>query len=144
MTKTLKRDALPGSLDDLLMRLERNEFLAALRTTGGQRSLAAHQLGISRTKFYRRLEALGIDLNTGLADQPPQDVPQTEEGTREQETRSGIMLARALAELERREIVSALQKTGGHRTRTARDLGISRSRLYRRVEALGIDLATCR
>jgi len=43
-----------------------------------------------------------------------------------------------LASVERRAILSALQRARGRRSQAARDLGISRSRLYRRMEALGI------
>ena len=132
--------ATSGCLDDLLTRLERNEFLSALRKAGGQRSLAARRLGISRTKFYRRLEALGIDLHRSLIDQvEPTPVEATSEVGME-EARTNQQLRESLADLERREILNALRRTGGHRTLTAKALGISRSRLYRRVEALGIDL----
>lgn len=44
-----------------------------------------------------------------------------------------------LTSLERREILTALKRTNGQRTLAARLLGISRSRLYRRMEVLGID-----
>lgn len=44
-----------------------------------------------------------------------------------------------LHEVERREIITALRQASGQRARAARSLGISRSRLYRRMEALGID-----
>lgn len=44
-----------------------------------------------------------------------------------------------LADVERREILTALRSAHGQRTRAARGLGISRSRLYRRMEALGIN-----
>ena len=49
------------------------------------------------------------------------------------------LLDHLLGSLERREIVSALERSNGQRTLAARVLGISRSRLYRRMEALGID-----
>ena len=48
-------------------------------------------------------------------------------------------LDEVLATIERREILHALQRADGQRTMAARLLGISRSRLYRRMEALGID-----
>jgi len=47
-------------LDDLLSAVERRALLAALRRTNGQRSLAARQLGISRSRLYRRMEALDV------------------------------------------------------------------------------------
>lgn len=50
-----------GPLDNKLSSLERTEILTALQETRGQRTLAAQQLGISRSRLYRRMEALGID-----------------------------------------------------------------------------------
>lgn len=48
-------------LDQTLMQIERREILSALRKANGQRTLAAQMLGISRSRLYRRMEALGID-----------------------------------------------------------------------------------
>jgi len=39
----------------------KQEILQALEEAGGNRSLAARQLGISRATFYRRLQQLGLD-----------------------------------------------------------------------------------
>ncbi|MCO6435593.1 MAG: hypothetical protein J5J06_00720 [Phycisphaerae bacterium] len=50
-----------GSLDEILTRIERREILAALERAQGQRTKAARMLGISRSRLYRRMEALGID-----------------------------------------------------------------------------------
>ncbi len=50
-----------GPLDRKLSALERTEILGALQETTGQRTLAAQRLGISRSRLYRRMEALGID-----------------------------------------------------------------------------------
>lgn len=50
-------------------------------------------------------------------------------------------LDRILEEVERREILRALEAAGGQRTHAAKIMGISRSRLYRRLDALGIDQA---
>ncbi|HSW46756.1 MAG TPA: sigma 54-interacting transcriptional regulator [Phycisphaerae bacterium] len=52
------------SLDDLLADSERWAILSALRQAGGGRSLAARTLGISRSRLYRRMDALGIDPNS--------------------------------------------------------------------------------
>ena len=49
------------------------------------------------------------------------------------------LLDRVLASVERREILGALRRAQGQRSRAAKALGISRSRLYRRMEALRID-----
>ncbi|MFQ5462677.1 MAG: helix-turn-helix domain-containing protein [Phycisphaerae bacterium] len=48
-------------------------------------------------------------------------------------------LDRVLEAIERREIEAALRLAKGQRTLAARLLRISRSRLYRRMESLGID-----
>ncbi|MFQ5589855.1 MAG: helix-turn-helix domain-containing protein [Phycisphaerae bacterium] len=50
-----------GSLDQILTTIEKREILGALRRANGQRTLAARMLGISRSRLYRRMEALGID-----------------------------------------------------------------------------------
>ncbi len=50
-----------GPLDRILTTIERREILTALKRTGGQRTHAARLLGISRSRLYRRMEALGID-----------------------------------------------------------------------------------
>lgn len=60
-----------GSLDQILTTIERREILGALRRANGQRTLAARLLGISRSRLYRRMEALGIDPRTaGSGDVP--------------------------------------------------------------------------
>lgn len=64
-----ERDALPcptsstGSvpLDRILEDVERREILRALDAAGGKRTLAAQIMGISRSRLYRRLDALGLD-----------------------------------------------------------------------------------
>lgn len=48
------------ALDDILASVEKRAILAALRRSSGQRSLAARCIGISRSRLYRRMEALGI------------------------------------------------------------------------------------
>jgi DNA-binding NtrC family response regulator len=47
-------------LDEVLAAVERQAILAALRRSGGQRSRAARAIAISRSRLYRRMEALGI------------------------------------------------------------------------------------
>ena len=47
-------------LDDVLASVERRAILSALRRAGGQRSRAARVMGISRSRLYRRMDALGI------------------------------------------------------------------------------------
>lgn len=48
-------------LDRILEDVERREILRALEAAGGQRSLAAQIMGISRSRLYRRLDVLGLD-----------------------------------------------------------------------------------
>lgn len=50
-----------GPLDRILTTIEKREILAALKRANGQRTLAARLLGISRSRLYRRMEALDID-----------------------------------------------------------------------------------
>lgn len=59
-----------GSLDLILCNVERKEIINALQRAGGRRTLAARLLGISRSRLYRRMDALGIlfeDPGTGRA-----------------------------------------------------------------------------
>jgi PAS domain S-box-containing protein len=48
------------SLDEILADTERRAILTSLRRAHGQRSRAAQMMGISRSRLYRRMEALGI------------------------------------------------------------------------------------
>ncbi len=50
-------------LDEVLTKIERREIVAALTKACGKRTLAANLLGISRSRLYRRMEALGIDIH---------------------------------------------------------------------------------
>ncbi len=50
-----------GPLDRILTTVEKREILGALKRANGQRTLAARILGISRSRLYRRMEALEID-----------------------------------------------------------------------------------
>lgn len=50
-----------GPLDQILTTIEKREILGALTRANGQRTLAAKMLGISRSRLYRRMEALEID-----------------------------------------------------------------------------------
>lgn len=50
-------------LDKLLQDVEKSAILFALREAGGNRSDAARVMGISRSRLYRRLEALKIPTN---------------------------------------------------------------------------------
>ncbi len=50
-------------LDDILARVEREAIYRALNAAGRQRNRAAQLMGISRSRLYRRMEALGINPN---------------------------------------------------------------------------------
>jgi len=56
------------SLDEILTGLEKREILAALQRANGRRTLAAKFLRISRSRLYRRMDALGIEISS--ADRP--------------------------------------------------------------------------
>lgn len=47
-------------------------------------------------------------------------------------------LRRTLVAVERREIIAALKRVNGFKSKAARSLGVSRSKLYRRMEVLGL------
>ncbi len=49
-----------GSLDHVLLLVERKEILDALHRAAGRRTIAARLLGISRSRLYRRMAALNI------------------------------------------------------------------------------------
>ena len=52
-------------LDETLADVERRTILGSLRRARGQRSLAAKLMGISRSRLYRRMDALGINPSEG-------------------------------------------------------------------------------
>lgn len=54
-------DSTTEPLDQKLSSIERREILGSLGRARGQRTLAARMLGISRSRLYRRMEALGIN-----------------------------------------------------------------------------------
>ncbi len=51
----------PRRLDDMMAEIERKAILEALARANGQRSLAAKLINISRSRLYRRMDALGIE-----------------------------------------------------------------------------------
>ncbi|HKQ47970.1 MAG TPA: PAS domain S-box protein [Phycisphaerae bacterium] len=55
----------PEDLDGVLARVERECILRALKTADGQRNKAAEIMNISRSRLYRRMEALGIRPDAG-------------------------------------------------------------------------------
>lgn len=126
------QDTARGKLDELLRSVERDEILTVLGRTGGQRTRAARRLGISRSRLYRRMDALGIDPRVATINPAPVVQPPSLEATPPEE------LDAVLARVERNEILAGLHDAGEKRTLAAKRLGISRSRLYRRMDSLGI------
>jgi len=63
-TQPIEQAAPSLHLDSYLERVERQTILRALDTADGQRSRASQLLGISRSRLYRRMDALGIDPNS--------------------------------------------------------------------------------
>ncbi|MEM8934496.1 MAG: sigma-54 dependent transcriptional regulator, partial [Acidobacteriota bacterium] len=54
-----------GSLAEILEAVERDEISAVLEACGGDTTLAAEQLQISRPTLYRRIKSLGIQVSSG-------------------------------------------------------------------------------
>jgi DNA-binding NtrC family response regulator len=48
------------SLDDIMERLERIVLETAIDSMGGNRLETAYELGISRSRLYRRMDAVGV------------------------------------------------------------------------------------
>ena len=86
--------------------------------------------GFQQRSVIMNPDKASISVNAGVSDAVDDDGA-VDDGTG--------ALDRILTTIERREIVNALSRANGQRTLAARLLGISRSRLYRRMEALGID-----
>jgi DNA-binding NtrC family response regulator len=53
-------------LDEILNSIERQEIIAALRRAQGHRAQAAQMLGITRSRLYRRMAALGVDVTSAV------------------------------------------------------------------------------
>lgn len=102
---------------------------------------------------FDELKAHMSDLRRQISDQPRQSAPDLSPPSRQpasiggnhdlnhrsQNSNVSMPLDRVIEEVERREILRALEIAGGQRTHAAKIMGISRSRLYRRLDALGID-----
>ena len=57
-------------LDGILQRVERKLIKYALDQTGGARASAARLMGISRSRLYRRIHALGLERRNAERPQP--------------------------------------------------------------------------
>ena len=62
-TPVTPRDRAPAaSMQAVVDRAEREAILRALQSSAGNKSVAARELGLSRTTLYRRMEKHGIPL----------------------------------------------------------------------------------
>jgi DNA-binding NtrC family response regulator len=68
----------------------------------------------------------------GASTPPPAALPEAEAGRR-------IDLDSQLDDIERRELIAALQRCNGNKAEVARSLGVQRTTLYYRLKRLGID-----
>jgi DNA-binding NtrC family response regulator len=100
----------------------------ALRADAGRARIACKSCGQQWSSVIRSAGALD---DSDAARENPFEVINLAEPNRRR-------LDALLTELERRAIRFTLAQASGNRSHAARTLGISRSRLYRRMEALGI------
>ena len=119
--------------DTTLDNLRREYIRAVLAQAGGHITHAAKLLGMARTRLYRYMAKLNIDPleSRSVSSAGPRieaDLPTDLQGT----------LDERVATVEHEMIVAALRSSNGSKTNAARELGIARSRLCRRMEALGI------
>jgi two-component system, NtrC family, nitrogen regulation response regulator NtrX len=71
-------------------------------------------------------------------------LPQPEVGSAGGESVRGGTLAERVEAFEREVILSELKRNHNHMTKTAKDLGLERSHLYKKCQHLGIDLRSIR
>ena len=105
----------PGNIRELRNVLERTCMLSEGRVLSESEMLAALGGGHHRAPAP-------VATAAAAAQQPPEAVP----------------------ELDRRTIEQALQQVGGNRSAAAKRLGVSRSALYRRLDAFGLQLTSHR
>ena len=122
-----------GHLDATLDSVREECIRGALAQTGGHITRAAKLLGISRSKIYRNMERLSIDPgeSRGVSSAGPRieaDLPTKLQGTFDER----------VASVEYDMIVATLRSANWEKVSAARELGIARTRLYRRMRALGI------
>jgi len=106
----------PASLD-AFKAAERERIVAALTSCHGHREKAAKAAGLPRRTFYRRLKEYGIQMR--------QPVPRP----------------RSLDPGERARILEALARCDWNLTKAARDIGMDRRTLGRRLEEHGLTRA---
>ena len=104
---------------------------------------AEYVLGVARDvtdAFGRELDLRrGIETLRGCIDQPAAR-PDPQQPVTPQQAAGELLLDPLLAHHEKEAIIRAMRAANWQRNKAAQLMGISRSRLYRRMEALGIDL----
>jgi DNA-binding NtrC family response regulator len=93
---------------------EKEFLLRALRRTKGNISAAAEEMGIPRKTLYRKIEEYAINVD---------DLHQAHEA------------------LQKNLLVQSLKQNGGNIAATARELGVPRASIYRRLKLFGLDPA---
>ncbi|MFH1416879.1 MAG: PAS domain S-box protein [Planctomycetota bacterium] len=103
---------------------------------------ADYVLGVARdvTDAFGRELDLRREIETlrGRSDQPAAS-PDPRQSAAPQQSTGELLLDPLLAHYEREAIMRAMRAANWQRNKAAQLMGISRSRLYRRMEALGID-----
>ena len=101
-----------------------------------------HSLAMSHNSILT-IEDLPVQILNGSASggtSPEQPKPQLESGVKtEKDTLTG--LSRQFTETEKGLILNALTRNQGNRSKTAQDLGISRTTLWRKIAMYGIEAA---
>jgi transcriptional regulator of acetoin/glycerol metabolism len=123
-----RREELPTIVEALLAPVEprRRPILSA-----------ATMQGLSRWSWPGNIAELRLVLSSLAADHPGRVVSPYHLPERMWDSSSGRDLTR-IEQAERAEILAALRQSGGNRSRAATMLGIGRTTLYRKLDALGI------
>jgi DNA-binding NtrC family response regulator len=114
----LRRYSYPGNIRELANIVERAAVLSRAQTIGVD-DLPSHVLDASAPSVLRTIG------------------PSTDDS--EAEAWSPMPLEEALREPERRIVLAALRANGWNRLRTAEQLGINRTTLYKKMKQLGIE-----
>jgi DNA-binding NtrC family response regulator len=137
-----RKDDIPALVDHFLERAcEENNLKGKALDPGAVALLAAHDYPGNVRELGNLIERLVI-LSPGdtLGEEEVRDaLPARRPSSRAPETAAGRPLREVMEELERQVIRGALERNGWRMAATARDLGLERSHLYKKVRALGIE-----